>query len=196
MYTWLTFDQIWPHRSDRRLHRRYGKLFFLWLVVSKGTIWHQFQSVLTFLPQCKSFEKFVDLGPVLTYISQTKHLTKLFLLEYRFCFLWSNNYKEQCDILLDIFRAFWYFYAHLYVAILKKKCAFIVYMVYSSVGIFADSLIGIVHWICLVQKWLSAKIPWGACSIKAACCFGYNHGISLVYWTHFVYWVTNTKWLK
>ena len=46
--------------------------------------------------------------PILTYISQTKHLTNLALLTFLFLMI----YKEQFDKLLDTIHAFWDFYAH------------------------------------------------------------------------------------
>ena len=68
--------------------RRHGKLFFLWLVVSKGTIWDLFRQnrciLKMLLLYTTGFEKFFDPWPILLFISQTKYLTHLVLLTFLF----------------------------------------------------------------------------------------------------------------
>ena len=70
---------LWPYRNSRRLHRRHGTLFFLWLLISKGQFENfsrQNRNILSLLHLYKGFEKFFD--PTYFYISSKRwHLTSL-----------------------------------------------------------------------------------------------------------------------
>ena len=90
---------FWPHRS-RRLHCRHGKLFFLWLVVSNGTIVDLYiVNIKHFenLTKYKDFKKCFDPWPILTYILFCKRNIWQIWSCCHFFPLWS---KEQFDILL------------------------------------------------------------------------------------------------
>ena len=78
MYTGL-MAKLWPQKSSRLLNRSYGILFFSWLVVTKGTIWHQFYK--------PGFKKLVHLWPI---SRKQKHVTKFVLLNL-FPFNLRNN---------------------------------------------------------------------------------------------------------
>ena len=59
---------------------------------SKGTIWHEFcqnWSLFVLLPLYRSFEKFADPWPILTYISRTKQKWSC----GQFCSLWSQEHN-------------------------------------------------------------------------------------------------------
>ena len=88
-----------------------------------------------------------NLWPVLTYISQTKCLTKLVLLIV-FVPYDLRNTSTSLSIL--------YFYTH--GGNHFEKCAL---TVYSRVGIFADNLIWIALWVSFPKMVVCKKIPWG-----------------------------------
>ena len=64
-------------KSSRRVHRKYGKLFFLCLVVSKGTILDTSPQNQRIFTPVHGFRNLFSPRPILTYISQTKHLVNV-----------------------------------------------------------------------------------------------------------------------
>ena len=58
---------LWPHRGSRRLHRTHGKLFLLWFVVSKGTIWDLFRQKSKHFVNVTTVQGFRKVFGLLTY---------------------------------------------------------------------------------------------------------------------------------
>ena len=88
LYQYIVQGWPWPPISSRPLHRRCGKLIFYDSLHQKaGTIWdhfHQNRSILKMWPLYKGLEKCIDLWPILTHISQTKHLMNFPLWTFMF----------------------------------------------------------------------------------------------------------------
>ena len=93
---------LWPLKSSRRLHRRYGKIFCYYLQHQQ----EQFDTFLFCYPCKRAFEKFVDPWPLLTYISRTKHLTNMILWTFLFLMIsgtiWYATWHNS-DILIFLY---------------------------------------------------------------------------------------------
>ena len=95
----------WPHSSSRLIHRICSKLFFLWLVVRKGSIWDQFcqiRSIWNLYP-CTRVSKSLLTCDLFWHVSRKQNFWQV-LSCCHCCFLWC---KEQFDMLLYIIWAFW-----------------------------------------------------------------------------------------
>ena len=101
---------LWPLRSSRRFHRRYGKIFLYYLQHQKEQFDTNFVKIGAFLfcYPCRGLSQSSLTLDLFWPISRERNIWQIWSCGH-FCSLWS---QEQFDMLHDIIRTFWYFYTH------------------------------------------------------------------------------------